>query len=488
VASNADVSIREVTPDAAGSLAVQKCAAQHFGPWMVETAWFERAVAAVKAGIFVAAHRPKAASGEEEDDSRGVAYRMTADGIAIISIEGQTQKGDSSFGGTCTVRIRQAVRQAVRDPAVKGLMLLIDSPGGTCAGTAELASDIAAAAKVKPLHAHIEDLGASAAYWIASQARHVSATPTSLVGSIGTVAVVEDSSGQLNKEGVVVHVVSTGAYKGAFSPGAPVSEDHLKYLQSYVNGLNEHFLAGVAAGRGVALDRVRTWADGRLHLAADAKAMGMIDAVCGQDAAMETLRNAVKKGSSDMWNPLKAIAGMVGLSSAEPVVDIGIPGVEPAQADRSRGPSPAAEAPVKAALAAETSPAAEEKPAVAEAAPAPVAVTPAAAAPPDPKAEARAECKQFVDAFGPAGATWFAEGKTLAEAQDLHMKALRADNERLVAEVKQLKSAGGDRGEPTPVSFTVDGAAVDAKPDLTSKIGPNLARVAAGLKFAKKQG
>jgi signal peptide peptidase SppA len=459
VASNADVSIREVTPDAAGSLAVQKCAAQHFGPWMVETAWFERAVAAVKAGIFVAAHRPKAASGEEEDDSRGVAYRMTADGIAIISIEGQTQKGDSSFGGTCTVRIRQAVRQAVRDPAVKGLMLLIDSPGGTCAGTAELASDIAAAAKVKPLHAHIEDLGASAAYWIASQARHVSATPTSLVGSIGTVAVVEDSSGQLNKEGVVVHVVSTGAYKGAFSPGAPVSEDHLKYLQSYVNGLNEHFLAGVAAGRGVALDRVRTWADGRLHLAADAKAMGMIDAVCGQDAAMETLRNAVKKGSSDMWNPLKAIAGMVGLSSAEPVVDIGIPGVEPAQADRSRGPSPA-----------------------------PVAVTPAAAAPPDPKAEARAECKQFVDAFGPAGATWFAEGKTLAEAQDLHMKALRADNERLVAEVKQLKSAGGDRGEPTPVSFTVDGAAVDAKPDLTSKIGPNLARVAAGLKFAKKQG
>jgi signal peptide peptidase SppA len=510
VTNNAQLEMRDVTPDAALSPAVQKCAAQHFGPWMIETAWFERAVAAVKAGIFVA-HRPKAAAGEEEDDARSVAYRVTADGIAIVSIEGQMQKGDSSFGGTSTVRLRQAVRQAVRDPAVKGIMLLVDSPGGTVAGTDELAADVAAAAKVKPLHAHIEDLGASAGYYVAAQAAHVTATASSLVGSIGTVAVVEDYSGQAAKEGVVVHVISTGAYKGAFTPGAPISEEHLKYLQGYVTAFGDQFIAAVAAGRGVAVDRVRAWADGRIHLAADAKAMGMIDAVCGQDAAMEILRNAVKKGSSNMWNPLKAIAGLVGVSSAEPVVDAGASAaaLSAAAAPPAVAAAPSTEQPVAPSAAV---PAAPVAPAVA-AAPSteqPVAPSPAPASPgaPGPAASApdammvvvsaemkedvvrdlRAECKAFIDAFGQAGATWFAEGKTLAEARDLHMAALKADNARLAEEVGRLKADGSARGEPTPVSFAVDGGAAGGKTDLASKIGPNMARVAAGLKFAKKQG
>jgi signal peptide peptidase SppA len=494
VASNADVTMCVVPvadPGAPG--AVQKCAAQHFGPWMIETAWFERAVAAVKAGIFVPQHSRRAeTAGQEEDGSRNIAYRVTADGIAIISIEGQMQKGDSSFGGTSTVRIRHAARQAVRDPAVKGIMLLVDSPGGTVAGTDELAADVAAAAKVKPLHAHIEDLGASAGYYVAAQAAHVTATASSLVGSIGTVAVVEDSSGQMAKEGVVVHVVSTGYYKGAFTPGAPITEKHLKYLQGYVTAFGDQFVAAVAAGRGVAVDRVRSWADGRIHLAEAAREMGMIDAICGQDAAMETLRNAVKKGSSDMWNPLKAIAGMVGISSAEPVVDAGAtaaalpaaaaPPVVAAVLAIKQPEAPSAGALAGASPTPAATLAAGEEPKAAEAAPATVAATP------DPKVEARAECKAFIDAFGPQGATWFAEGKTMAEARELHLAALKADNTRLAEEVVRMKADGSARGEPTPVSFAVDGTATGAKPDLASKIGPNMARVAAGLKFAKKQG
>lgn len=508
MASNADVTMREVP--ATGAV-IQKCAAQHFGPWMVETQWFERAVAAVKAGLYTS-YRPDAAADRvpREGDSQCTAYLRTSDGIAVISIEGQMTKGESSFGGgTSTVRTRQAIRQAMRDPETKGIMLLVDSPGGTCAGTAELAADVAAAAKVKPLHAHIEDLGASAAYWVASQANYVTATPTSLVGSIGTVAVVEDSSGQMAKEGVVVHVVSTGAYKGAFTSGAPVSEEHLKYLQSYVNGLNEHFLAGVAGGRKMPMEQVRKAADGRIHLAADAKAMGLLDAVCGQDQAMEDLRGAVRRATTGVQDmsiksavtaAVNAVASLVagtsaagevpaaaqaaaGASSAEPVIDTaGAKAVEIAKQPEAPSAAPATPAPA----ATEPSAAAGGAAGVAAAAPAAPAATPAA--PPDPKAEARAECKRFVDAFGPAGATWFAEGKTLAEAQELHMAALKADNTRLAEEVVRLKADGSARGEPSPVSFHVDGAAGGTKPDLASKIGPNMARVAAGLKFAKKQG
>jgi ClpP class serine protease len=58
---------------------------------------------------------------------------------------------------------RDAVRQATRDPEVKGIYVRVDSPGGTVAGTGDLAEAIAAAAKVKPTHARVEDKAASAA-------------------------------------------------------------------------------------------------------------------------------------------------------------------------------------------------------------------------------------------------------------------------------------------------------------------------------------
>ena len=302
---------------------VQKCAAQHFGPWMVEPAWFERAVAAVKAGIYVT-YRPRAAEGSE--GAERPAYRRTADGIAVLSLEGQLTKGESSFdGGTSTVRARRAIRQAAGDEAVKAIMLLIDSPGGTVAGTAELAADVAAANRAKPVHAHIEDLGASAAYWIGSQAARLTATPTSLVGSIGTVAVVEDSSEQMSKEGVVVHVISTGDYKGAFTPGAPVKPEHLEYLRGYVGDLNEHFLGAVATGRHLSLDAVRRLADGRIHLAEAARSLGLLDAVCDQDEAMQDLRSrlsaaqALTKEKSDMWNPLQTGVPPHEASKVEPM-------------------------------------------------------------------------------------------------------------------------------------------------------------------------
>jgi len=500
---------------------IQKCAAQHFGPWFIETAWFERAVAAVKAGIWVVP-APKNFSLGGDEEAPPVAYRLTEDGIAVLSIEGPMHKGDSSFGGTSTVRTRQALRQALRDPQMRGIMILGDSPGGTVAGTAELAADVAAAARRVPLHVHIEDLGASAMFYVAAQARYLTACASSLIGSIGTVAVVEDSSGEMAKEGIVVHVVSTGPYKGAFTPGAPVSEDHLKYLQGYVNAFGEQFVAAVAAGRRVPVDRVRGWADGRIHLAETARAMGMIDAVCGQDEAFAALRQELanpKKGSVAMWNPIRAL---LGASKAEPVVEA-VAIAAATAASPAPAPAPAAAAPRPASTPPEQPEAVDTKarfvvadaPAAAPAAPGAAGTPPGpqvlAAAPDGPpaghrdvgvvlelslsdratvEAELLANLKRFMEAFGPAGAAWFATGKTFEEAQALHAAAVVTERDRLTKEVADLKARiAADRGSPTPVSFSAgaeDSPAAAASRDLAAKIGPNLARVAAGLKFARK--
>lgn len=101
--------------------------------------------------------------------------------------------------------------------------------------------------------------------------------------------------------------------------------------------------------------------------------------------------------------------------------------------------------------------------------------------------DARAECKRFLDAFGPKGGEWFAAGKTFAEAQEEHAKDLRAENEALKAPLAAL-----DRGEKAPVAFQPekrDDARAKRRAELKNKVGDNLAAFAAEIDCTgKKEG
>lgn len=262
------------------------CVARHIGPWMVEPHWFNAAVSAVKAGMFQV---------QETEPSDQRLFTIDHAGIASIGIIGATMKGDSKFGGTNSIRTRQAVRVAADDNSVKAIMLHIDSPGGTAAGTAELANDVRLAGARKPVFAHIEDLGASAAFFVASQAHRITATPTSRIGSIGSVAILQDTSGAAEAAGIKVHVISTGDFKGAFVDGAPITEEHLEDAKREIVELNGHFLKAVSRGRGMSMAEVREVADGRVHIAANAMAMGLIDAVSTVDEALAFIRNDLNK-------------------------------------------------------------------------------------------------------------------------------------------------------------------------------------------------
>ncbi len=279
----------------------QRCAAQHFGPWAIEPRWFAQAVAAVKDGSL----KPRASEdGNPPEPPRDdVVYEIVGDqikvlywrkdGVALVPITDQITKGDSSFGGCSSVRTRRAMRMAANDDAIRGIMLLIDSPGGTCAGTGDLAADVRAAGEKKPVHAYIEDQGCSAAYWIASQAAKVSANATGMIGSIGTFTYLEDSSGMYEMAGVKVHLVSTGQFKGAWVDGLPISDEYIATVQQEVDDLNSHFLAGVLSGRagaGMTSEGLAAIADGRTWIASKAKELRLIDEVSTLDAAMAALR------------------------------------------------------------------------------------------------------------------------------------------------------------------------------------------------------
>jgi signal peptide peptidase SppA len=226
----------------------------------------------------------------------GPAYyrtRIEPGGIAVVRAGGTLMKQVPSMSeGTSTVALRSTMRGLARDERVAGVMLMLDSPGGTAAGTLDLAADVAAVARAKPVHVYADSLTASAAYWVASQGNVISAGADAIVGSIGTFAAVYDFSGMAAKEGIKAYVIRRGEFKGMGVPGTELTEKHRDELQRTVDALNEQFLAGVAAGRRVSMDRVRELNDGRVHVGAEAKAIGMVDHIESIDEAMERLRAA----------------------------------------------------------------------------------------------------------------------------------------------------------------------------------------------------
>lgn len=225
--------------------------------------------------------------------------------IAVIDLTGKLMKQAASMGGgTSTVQARREIRAAAGSEKVAGILLRIDSPGGTAAGTQELANEIAAAGKSKPVWAYVEDMAASAAYWAASQADKIIANATAIVGSIGTYGVVQDLSGAAAMQGVKVHVIRAGTHKGAGTPGTEITAEQLADMQRIVNGLNEHFLAGVRSGRGTKIANLEEIADGRAWLAAEAKTMGLIDGIGSFDQTLTKLQSIANRRTVTMQTSL----------------------------------------------------------------------------------------------------------------------------------------------------------------------------------------
>lgn len=272
------------------------CAAQHFGAWACEPKWLQQALASVQAGTW----KPKASMDDMNNTAEEKPYECE-DGIAEIEISDQITKHESSFGGASSVSIRRALRKASKDPDVRAIMLRIDSPGGTVAGTGDLGEDIARIAKDKPVYAYIEDLGASAAYWIASQATKVFANPTAMIGSIGVYAVLQDTTGAQEKEGVRLTVVSTGEYKGLGADGK-VTDKLVADVLEEINAYNEHFISAVAQGRKMKPDAVKAIADGRVFIADKAKELGLIDEVASFDVAMTAITGKVNQMNKEQVN------------------------------------------------------------------------------------------------------------------------------------------------------------------------------------------
>jgi capsid assembly protease len=208
----------------------------------------------------------------------------TGEGVAVIPIHGVIEQRESiwtEFGfGTSTESVISRVNAAVSDSSIKGIVLDVDSPGGTVPGVQEAADAIYEASHEKPIVAVANSLMASAAYWMASAAGRIVAAPGSDVGSIGVYMAHIDISQALENEGVKVTVIKAGKYKAEGNPWEPLASDAVENWQSEVDSIYRDFLSAVARSRGVSVAQVRSdYGQGRTMLAGDAMKAGMVDRV-----------------------------------------------------------------------------------------------------------------------------------------------------------------------------------------------------------------
>lgn len=210
--------------------------------------------------------------------------------IAVIDVQGLLTKRRGMvqwyYGNFSTQEIAAALAEAVGSPNVSGVMLRIDSPGGTVDGLAELTDAVWAARKAKPVMAVVNGLAASAAYRVASQAHAIVAGRGDLIGSVGTISVMYDMSRMAEKDGVEAVVFSTGFMKGAGVPGAPITDEQRAELQRVVDRMQQDFEADLRRGRGMTEAQVRKIATGQIWQAEDAIGLRLIDRVGGQADAM----------------------------------------------------------------------------------------------------------------------------------------------------------------------------------------------------------
>lgn len=280
---------------AASSLPAFRRLDEYAGPWAIEWTAFN-AFLDMANRIDLARHMAEAADAPPEPKS-AVEYVSAGANktVAVVPLVGMLMKQRSSLGGTSTVQVRRELRAAAADPNVSAVLLAVESPGGTVSGTDDLAAEVRSIRRAgrKPVWAHVDDLCASAAYWVASQAEQVWANgPTAMVGSIGTIMTLYDASERLERDGTRAMVFATGSLKGAGVFGSRVTDEQQAYFQGLVNASQAEFDRWVKDGRRLSdeqLARVRT---GAVYSARDAKAHRLIDGVRSFEETVKALSRA----------------------------------------------------------------------------------------------------------------------------------------------------------------------------------------------------
>jgi protease IV len=182
-----------------------------------------------------------------------------------------------------------ALRKAARDPQVKAVVAVIDSPGGTFVGGEMLYERLRRISAKKPVVAVMRGTATSAAYMVALGADRIFASDGTVTGSIGVILQTANVTGMLNKLGIEPVTVKSGPLKAAPNPLEPFDTAAREATQRVIEDLHAVFVDMVTARRSLTRDQVTPLADGRIFTGRQAQDAGLIDAIGNLDDARDWL-------------------------------------------------------------------------------------------------------------------------------------------------------------------------------------------------------
>jgi protease IV len=209
---------------------------------------------------------------------------------------------------------------------VKGVIIRIDSPGGTTAGSEAIYEQIRKIAKDKPVVAVMDTVAASGGYITAIAADYIVARGNTITGSIGVIFSFPEISKLLDTLGIKMEEIKSGELKAEPSPYKPVSDRVRAVSNEMVQESFAWFTGLVVERRKLSAERVKVLADGRVYTGRQAVTEKLIDALGGEEVALEWLQTQ-KKLPKDMqvidWrNPLTADPTGLGFSIANTVLKV----------------------------------------------------------------------------------------------------------------------------------------------------------------------
>lgn len=210
----------------------------------------------------------------------GAGMSMAGDHIARIRIEGTITEDE---------KLLERLEDIRKSSSVKGVIVTIDSPGGTTAGGEAIYEELRKLADEKPVVAQVGTLAASAGYMIAIATDHIVARQSSIVGSIGVLVQFPNFTGLMEKIGITLDEVKSSPLKAEPSPFNPTTEEERAMLRSLIMDSYDWFVGLVAERRTMSRAEVLALADGSIFTGRQALQKKLIDAVGGEEKAIDWL-------------------------------------------------------------------------------------------------------------------------------------------------------------------------------------------------------
>ena len=228
--------------------------------------------------------------------------------ILLLDISGTISEQEKSGGilgqskPSLVSLVRESLRKAEQDDRIVGLILRINSPGGTVTASDIIRHDIIRFKERRhvPVLACIMSVGASGGYYVATAADEIYAHPTAITGSIGVILMKFNVAGLMQKVGVEEQTVKSGDKKDILSPFRRATPEEVKLGQEIIDQLYGRFLDVVMARPGNKLTReeLHKLADGRIYTAGQALEGGLIDRIGYLDDVIAQVRKLAGDGNA----------------------------------------------------------------------------------------------------------------------------------------------------------------------------------------------